>query len=162
MIRRTRFLSHRRRRGFLTALLLIVLLTGCASLAVDRDHRTQIQISNGAMGSGLELHPPLLKIEPGETVSWNNLTTYALQIQIEPNSPASDQPPFISPFTTVKRKFEEAGTYAYTLFFSTDKTFGRVTGTIVVGDRPPSPPLEKQQPESPPRERIPDTEPFII
>lgn len=161
MIRRARFLSHRR-RGFPASFLLIVLLTGCASFTVDRDHRAQIHISNGEMGTGLEVHPPLLKIEPGETVSWNNLTTYALQIRIESNSPASDQASFISPFTTVEIKFEEAGTYGYTLFFSTDKTFGRVTGTIVVGDRPPSAPLEKQQPESPPREKIPDTEPFII
>ncbi len=85
------------------------------------------------MGSGLELHPPILKIEPGETVSWNNLTTYHLQIQIEPKAPALDPPSFISPFTTVEMKFEKAGTYSYTLFFSTDQTFGNVIGTIVVG-----------------------------
>jgi plastocyanin len=161
MIDRADLFSHRRRGGLLSSILLLVLLTGCASLSVNQGQKAQIQILNGAMGSGLEVSPSILKIEPGETVFWNNLTTYDLRIQIEPSLPASDQPSFISPFTTVEKKFEEAGTYAYTLLFSTDKTFGRVTGTIVVGDRRPSPPIEKR-PESPPRERVPDTEPFII
>lgn len=161
MIHRASLLS-RRKRGFLTSILLLALLTGCASFSVDPDRPAQIRISNGAMGSGLEINPPVLKIKPGETVSWSNFTTYDLQIQIERASPTSDQPSFISPFTTVETKFEEAGTYRYTVIFSTDKTFGRATGTIVVGDRPPNPPIEKQQPQSPPRERIPDTEPFII
>lgn len=160
MIRRTDFLLHQ--SGFLTFLLILFLFAGCASFSVDQNHRAQIKISDGSMGSGLEVNPPVLKIEPGETVSWNNLTSYDLRIQIEPTSPASDQPSFISPLTTVEAKFEEAGTYSYTLLFSTDKTFGRVTGTIVVGDPRPSPPFEEEQHESPPRERIPDTEPFII
>ncbi len=161
MIDRTGLLSSHGRR-FLTSLLLLVLLGGCASFSVDPEHKTEIRISNGAMGSGLEINPSILKIKPGETVSWSNFTTYDLQIQIEPALRVSDQPSFISPFATVENKFEEAGTYAYTLIFSTDKTFGRVTGTIVVGDRQPGPPLKREQPESPPRERIPDTEPFII
>lgn len=160
MIDQAGLLSNRR-GGLLSSILLLVLLNGCASFPVDQDQKAQIRISNGAMGSGLEISPPVLKIEPGEIVSWNNFTTYDLRIQIEPSSPASDQPSFISPFMTVEKKFEEEGTYAYTLLFSTDKTFGRVTGTIVVGDRQPGPPIEKQ-PESSPRERIPDTEPFII
>lgn len=157
MIRRARLLSLRRKGSF-TSILFLILLSGCAALSVDQDHKAQIRISNGAMGSGLEISPPILKVEPGETVSWNNFTTYDLQIQIESASPTSDRPSFISPFMTVETKFEEAGTYTYTVIFSTDKTFGRVTGTIVVGD-PPSPPHEKRQP---PRERIPDTAPFII
>lgn len=143
-------------------MLLLVLLTGCASFRADQAYKAQIRISSEASGSGLQINPPILKIEPGGTVSWNNFTTYDLRIQIEPTLPASDQPSYILPFATVEGKFEKAGTYAYTLIFSTDKTFGRVTGTIVVGDRPPSPPLEKQPPQPPPRERIPDTEPFII
>lgn len=161
MSHRTAFLSHRM-KGFPAFLLLFVLLTGCASFTVDQKDKAQIRISNGAMGSGLELNPPVLKIEPGETVSWSNFTTYDLRIQIEPAAPASDQPSFISPFLTVEKKFEEAGSYDYTLVFSTDKTFGRITGTIVVGDRPTSPPHKREQPESPSRERIPDTEPFIL
>lgn len=161
MIHWTAFLLYRL-RGFAAPILLLVFLTGCASFTVDQNDKAQIRISNGAMGSGLELNPPILKIEPGETVSWSNFTTYDLRIQIEPASPASDPPSFISPFTTVEKKFEEAGSYDYTLVFSTDKTFGRITGTIVVGDRPASPPLKRDRPESPPRERIPDTEPFII
>jgi len=149
-------------RGFPTLLLLLVLLTGCASLTIDQEPKAQIRISNGAMGSGLEISPPILKIKPGETVSWSNFTTYDLQIQIDPILPASDPPSFISPFTTIETKFDDAGTYAYTVIFSTDKTFGRVTGTIVVGERRPSPPFEEQEPVLPPRERIPDREPFII
>ena len=157
MIHPVRLLPARNTAAFLVCALLIF-LGGCASLKTASRPRAQIQISNGAMGSGLELHPSVLEIEPGERVAWNNLTTYDLQIQIEPDAATSDHSGFISPFTTVEKKFEEAGTYSYTLFFSTDKAFGRVTGTIVVG-RPSN---KKQQPESPPRERIPDTEPSII
>ncbi|TAK07641.1 MAG: hypothetical protein EPO39_06140 [Candidatus Manganitrophaceae bacterium] len=163
MIHSIRLLPRRKVIDLLACSLLIVFLGGCASLKDTRGPRAQIQISNPFSGSGLELHPPVLKIEPGETVAWSNHTTYDLQIRIEPDTASSDAPFFISPLTTVEKKFEEAGTYSYTLFFSSDKTFGNVTGTIVVGDRSPaSPPAEKQRPESPPREKTPETEPFII
>ncbi|MDC4226796.1 MAG: hypothetical protein MPW15_21745 [Candidatus Manganitrophus sp.] len=83
MIHWTPFLLYRMKGSF-TSILFLIFLTGCASFSVDQnDHKAQIRISNGAMGSGLELNPPILKIEPGETVSWNNFTTYDLRIQIE-------------------------------------------------------------------------------
>lgn len=150
-------------RGLLASGLVLLLFSGCASLKTDHGSRTQIQISNKGIGADLELHPSVLKIEPGETVSWNNLTTYHLQIQIEPDPSTANGSSFISPLTTVERKFEEAGTYSYTLLFSTEKAFGRVTGTIVVGE-PPSkrPAKEKQGPEPTPDERPSEKEPFII
>ncbi|GEM_PF-5020480 len=149
-------------KGFLTCALLILLLQGCASLKGDQGPRAQIQIASGS-GAGIEVRPSTLKIEPGETVAWNNLTTYELQIQIEPDAPKLDHSSFISPFTTVEKTFDEAGTYSYTLFYSTDRTFGRATGTIVVGNPPPErPKRERPQPEPPPRQRTPEMDPSII
>lgn len=163
MIQQSHLRATRSANRFLAAVFLTALLTGCASFKVDPGPKAQIQISNSGIGANLELRPSVLKIEPGETVAWNNLTNYHLEIQIEPDSAAPAPSPFISPFTTVEKKFEEAGTYSYTLIFSTEKNFGRITGTIIVGDPPSKRPLRrKQPPESPPEEKPSETEPFII
>ncbi|MFY9271186.1 MAG: hypothetical protein WAO55_15695 [Candidatus Manganitrophaceae bacterium] len=146
------------RLGF--PILIALAFSGCLSLTVLRDRAAEISISNSDLGGGIEVDRPVLRILPGEKVVWKNMTTYDLQLNVEPDL---KHPSFISPFSTGEASFNTPGTYSYTLLFSSAKTFGRVTGTIVVENpQPDRPPDENQEPEILPPDQMPETEPFII
>lgn len=111
----------------------------------------EIRIVGSVVGAAIELNPPILRIEPGQKVVWSNHTTYDLQINFEPGDADPGRPSFIPKLSSVPSKFEKAGTYSYTLIYSSSKTFGRVTGTIVVGGE-----SEESAPDKAPREREPE------
>ncbi|MBI3802662.1 MAG: hypothetical protein HY282_02740 [Nitrospirae bacterium] len=152
-----------RGKGILLCCLLIAVLSGCASLSPSRHEGTaRIEIASPGIGGGLELFPSLVTIAPGEKVSWHNQTTYDLQINIDPDESSEKRPAFISHNATVETVFAEPGTYSYTLFFSSAKTFGQATGKIVVEDPNRRPAPSDRDRERPPQERIPDSEPYIL
>lgn len=132
---------------------------GCAALSARGSEEAEIRISDTLVGGNPEISPPLLKVRPGQRVVWSNNTNYQIQIQFEPDQAGaiSERPSFIHPLSVAGGKFEEAGSYTYTLVFSSSKNFGRVTGTIVVES--PDPPREKTAP-APPEEA--PAEPQII
>lgn len=137
-------------------------IVGCASLSSNPPgEAAQIQIAPSDLGTGLEVHPPVVRIAPGGKVSWTNQTTYDLQINFEP-SPSEKSPAFISQNSSAEMVFDEAGTYSYTLFYSSTKTFGKVTGKIIVQDPNRSPSPFDDEDGQPRRKRIPDSEPQII
>ena len=141
---------------------ILVSFTGCASMSA-REVIPEIRIVEGIEGASIELSPSLLKIEPGQKFTWTNRTTYEIQINFDPDQTAADRPSLIRPFSTVGGKIDQEGTYSYTVVYSSAKTFGKVKGTIVVGN-----PREKMEPrpktpkERVPPEEIPDTLPEII
>lgn len=115
-----------------------------------------VRISNTVIGSSIMLSPPLLHIAPGESVVWINQTTYDVRINFDADSVVALRPSVIPRHSTVRGRFNEVGTYPYTLLFSSSKTFGKVRGEIVVGDPEPrhQPPLnvpdKERSPEGPP------------
>ncbi|MFQ5780634.1 MAG: hypothetical protein ACE5HN_07595 [Nitrospiria bacterium] len=116
----------------------------------------QIRISNAPIGASIEISPQRLKIAPGGRVVWINQTTYDVQINFDPDQTIAGKPSIIPRHSAVRGRFDQIGTFRYTLIFSSSKTFGRVRGTIVVEDPelhrkpPPSQPKEKRAPEGPP------------
>jgi hypothetical protein len=137
-----------------------VSFTSCASIST-REATSEIRISREMMGAGLELSPLLLRVEPGQKVT--NQTTYEIQINFESEEPIEEAPSLIQPFSAVRGRFDREGTYSYTLIYSSSKTFGRVTGTIVVGNpRQKERPLPRRPKEFLPPEETPDTLPDII
>lgn len=140
----------------------LVMLTACASMPVH-EQTQEIRISGTALGASIELTPPALQIEPGQRVVWINHTNYDLQINFDPGHFAGEHPSFIPAFSSARGLFDEEGTYSYTLVYSAPKTFGRVTGTIVVGNpRPKEGPRPGPPAERPPRERLPEIFPDMI
>jgi plastocyanin len=139
----------------------LVFFTACASMSA-REKIPEIQIAGSVVGAEITLNPPLLIIEPGQKVTWTNQTTYEIQINFDSDQTAEDRPSFIRPFSAVRGKFEHEGTYSYTLVYSSSKTFGRVTGTIIVGNPHQEEPLPKRPQDRVPPEKIPDTLPEII
>lgn len=146
---------------FLTTFILVS-FTACASISA-REKTPEIQIVGSVVGADITLNPPLLKIEPGQNVTWTNQTTYEIQINFDSDQAAEGRPSLIRPFSAVRGKFDHEGTYSYTLVYSSSKTFGRVTGTIVVGNpQQKEEPLPKRPKDLVPGERIPDILPEII
>jgi plastocyanin len=152
----------KRANAFYLTIFVLASFTACASIST-REAAPEIRISPEVMGAGLELNPLLLRVEPGQKVTWTNQTTYEIQINFESDPPVEGHPSLIRPFSAVGGSFDREGTYSYTLVYSSSETFGRVTGTIVVGNpRQKERSLPRRPKEFLPPEETPDTLPDII
>lgn len=154
-----------RRAPFLICLAIgLGVFAGCASSTVRNQDVAEIRITDTLVGGNLEVSPSLLRIKPGQKVTWANSTNFDIQIQFDSEKveSISERPFLIRSLSTAQGKFEAPGTYSYTLVFSSSKTFGRMTGTILVEDsNPQNKPFQQEAPESSPEE-TPDHEPYII
>lgn len=139
-------------RAFFLTMFVLASFTACASMSA-REATPEIRISGSVVGADIQLSPPLLRVQPGQNVTWTNHTNYEIQINFESDQ-AGERPSLIRPFSAVRGKFDQEGTYSYTLVYSSSKTFGRVTGTIVVGN----PPQRERSPQRKPKEVLPPEE----
>ena len=149
--------------AFYLSLFVFVSLAACASMSAPREAVPEIMISGSAIGAEIQVSPPLLKVDPGQKVVWTNRTNYEILINFESESSGGDRPSLIRPFSAVRGTFDREGTYSYTLVYTSSKTFGKITGTIVVGNPPER---EKSLPRRPkevsPPEETPGALPEII
>ena len=149
-------------KAFYLTILVLVSLTACASIPSGQT-TPEIRISGSVVGAELEVNPPLLQIQPGQKVIWTNQTMYEIQINFDSDQSTGERPSLIRPLSAVRGQFDQEGTYSYTLVYSSSKTFGRVTGTIVVGNpRQKETPLPRKPREVFPPEEIPGNLPDII
>ncbi len=139
-------------KAFSLVICILVSFTSCASMSA-REAASEIRISGSVVGADIQVSPPLLRVEPGQNVTWTNNTNYEIQINFESDQ-TDERPSLLRPFSAVRGKFEQEGTYSYTLVYSSSKTFGRVTGTIVVGN----PPQRERSPQRRPKEVLPPEE----
>lgn len=145
------------------SLFVFISLAACASISAPREALPEIMISGSVIGAEIQVNPPLLKVDPGQKVVWTNRTNYEIQINFESDSSSGDRPSLIHPFSAVRGTFDREGTYSYTLVYTSSKTFGKVTGTIVVGNPTErEKPLPKRQKEVLPPEETPGRLPEII
>ena len=147
---------------FYLAVAIFISFNACASMSA-RESIPEVMISGSVTGADIQLSPPVLKVEPGQKVIWTNRTNYEIQINFESDPANTDRPSLIPPFSAVRGKFDREGTYSYTLVYISSKTFGRVSGTIIVGNPPPA---EKPLPKNPkgpsPPQEAPGTLPEVI
>lgn len=148
--------------AFYWAFIVFISLNACASMSA-RESTPEVMISGSVVGADIQLNPPVLKVEPGQKVVWTNRTNYEIQINFESDPSSGDRPSLILPFSAVRGQFDREGTYSYTLVYTSSKTFGRVSGTIVVGNPPPAEKaLPKKPKESSPPQEAPGTLPEVI
>ena len=72
------------------------------------------------MAPTMELDPEKVTVQIGDSVTWENLTGQGIKV-----TPDWDEtqplPPFIRPGGTVRLRFNQAGTYRYSIFTATDR-----------------------------------------
>jgi plastocyanin len=142
----------------------LFIITGCSSIQGRGDSvhpgngftERPIRISTAVFGSNIIVSPPILNIAPGEGVVWINQTAHNVRINFGADTVMTERPFVIPRHSTVRERFHKVGTYSYTLLFSSSKTFGKVSGEIVVGETglqdhlPSNIPDNGDSPESPP------------
>jgi plastocyanin len=143
--------------AYYLTLLIFVSLAACASMPA-REAAQEIMISGSVEGAEIQLNPPLLRIDPGQKVIWTNRTDYEIQINLESDSSSGDRLSLIRPFSAVRGTFDREGTYSYTLVYTSSKTFGKVTGTIIVGN----PPHRERPLPRKPKEALPEETPGML
>ena len=72
------------------------------------------------MAPTMELNPEKVTVQIGDTVTWENLTGQGIKV-----TPDWDEtqplPPYIRPGGTVHLRFDQTGTYRYSVFTATDR-----------------------------------------
>jgi plastocyanin len=79
-----------------------------------------VTVHKQVMAPAMELDPEKVTVQIGDTVTWENLTGRGIKV-----TPDWDEtqplPPFIRPGGTVNLRFDQAGTYRYSIFTATDR-----------------------------------------
>ena len=79
-----------------------------------------VTVHKQVMAPTMELNPEKVTVQIGDTVTWENLTGQGIKV-----TPDWDEtqplPPFIRPGGTVHLRFDQAGTYRYSIFTATDR-----------------------------------------
>ncbi len=79
-----------------------------------------VTVHKQVMAPAMELDPEKVTVQIGDTVTWENLTGQGIKV-----TPDWDEtqplPPFIRPGGTVRLRFDQAGTYRYSIFTATDR-----------------------------------------
>ena len=100
-----------------------------------------ITVRSQAMAPAMALNPQKAELQIGDTVTWVNLTGQGIKV-----TPDWDEtqplPPYIRPGGTLLLRFDQAGTYRYSVFTATDRFEEDRIPTTVVGIiqvQPPAP-----------------------
>ena len=79
-----------------------------------------ITVRSQAMAPAMALNPQKAELQIGDTVTWVNLTGQGFKV-----TPDWDEtqplPPYIRPGGAVRLRFDQAGTYRYSVFTATDR-----------------------------------------
>lgn len=79
-----------------------------------------ITVHSQVMAPAMVLDPERATVQIGDTVTWVNLTGQGIKV-----TPDWDEthplPPYIRPGATVRLRFDQAGTYRYSVFTATDR-----------------------------------------
>jgi plastocyanin len=100
-----------------------------------------VTVGSQVMAPAMALNPQKVELQVGDTVTWVNLTGQGIKV-----TPDWDEtqplPPYIRPGGTVLLRFDQAGTYRYSVFTATDRFEDDRMPTTVVGIiqvQPPAP-----------------------
>ena len=100
-----------------------------------------VTVHKQVMAPAMELDPEKVTVQIGDSVTWENLTGQGIK-----DTPDWDEtqplPPFIRPGGTVRLRFNQAGTYRYSIFTATDRfEEDRIPTTVhgIIQVQPPAP-----------------------
>src|SRR5207247_9670024 len=91
-----------------------------------------VTVGSQVMAPAMALNPEKVTVQIGDTVTWENLTGQGIKV-----TPDWDEtqplPPFIRPGGTVHLRFDQAGTYRYSIFTATDRLAADLIPTAAHG-----------------------------
>ena len=79
-----------------------------------------VTVGSQVMAPAMALNPEKVTVQIGDTVTWENFTGQGIKV-----TPDWDEmqplPPYVRPGGTVHLRFDQAGTYRYSVFTATDR-----------------------------------------
>jgi plastocyanin len=100
-----------------------------------------VTVGSQVMAPAMALDPQKVELQVGDTVTWVNLTGQGIKV-IPDWDETQPLPPYVRPGGTVLLRFDQAGTYRYSVFTATDRFEDDRMPTTVVGIiqvQPPAP-----------------------
>ncbi len=122
-----------------------ILAAGCATHLVHYPFSESahiVSLREESIPSGLVVVPVEINVKVGEPVMWHNHTTFEVQIAF---SEGVEGPPrFIAPLAMAQGAFSVPGRYEYAIRYANARSFGKMSGVVVVGGIPGEAPPEHQ------------------
>lgn len=123
--------------------LIIGAAVGATNLSFVRAADVRVAVDSEVMAPAMALNPEKVEVQPGDSVTWVNLTGHGIKL-IPDWEEADPLPPYIHPGGTVRLPFDRPGTYRYSVFNATDRFGGdrvpiKISGEVVVNPRAPQP-----------------------